>query len=238
MVESGQAPRRFVSYLRVSTDKQGVSGLGLEGQRALVAGYVASVSGRIVLEFREVMTGKKSDRPQLAAALEACRKHRAVLVISVLDRLSRKVAFISNLMESGVPFIVADRPNATPFELHIYASMAEEEGRKIRERTKAALAAAKARGVTLGGVRDNAGDLRPHAKQGATASAAARTEKATVYAMDKLAPVIAELDPDGSMSLGALARALTAKGTPTPGGGKTWQAVQVQRVKARLAEAG
>jgi DNA invertase Pin-like site-specific DNA recombinase len=232
MVTGGQAVQRFVSYLRVSTDKQGASGLGLEAQRDLVARYVASVGGRIAVEFVEVMTGKKSDRPQLAAALAACKKQRAVLVIAVLDRLSRKVAFISGLMESGVSFIVADRPNATPFELHIYASMAEEEGRKISERTKAALAAAKKRGdKKIGGERKNAGDLRPYAKQGGVASAAKRAEKAVIRALD-LAPAIEKLRAAGVSTLAGLAAGLNARGEVAPRGGQ-WSAVQVQRLLAR-----
>jgi DNA invertase Pin-like site-specific DNA recombinase len=111
-------------------------------------------AGDVVLtEFVEVETGKNNERPRLAAAMAACRKHRAKLLIAKLDRLSRKVSFIAPLMESNVKFVACDMPDADPFRLHIEAAIAEEEARKISARTKAALAAAKTRGVVLGGVR-------------------------------------------------------------------------------------
>ncbi len=141
---------RFISYLRVSTGKQERSGLGLEAQRQAVEDYLNGGSWKLLDEFVEVESGKRSDRPELARALAACRKRKATLVIARLDRLGRNVHFISGLMQSGVPFLVCDRPNAKPFELHIYAALAEEETRAISARTKAALQAAKARGVRLG----------------------------------------------------------------------------------------
>lgn len=142
----------FVAYYRVSTDRQGRSGLGLDAQRETVARFVGS--GQLAGEFTEVESGKRDDnRPQLKAALEQCRRRRAVLLIASLDRLARNVHFISGLMESAVPFVAADMPTATPFEIHIRAAMAEEERRKISRRTKDALAAAKARGVKLGNPR-------------------------------------------------------------------------------------
>ena len=144
------ATLRFVAYLRVSTDKQGRSGLGLEAQRAAVAAHVDGTRGQIVSEFVEVESGRRKDRPQLAAALDACRALRAILVIAKLDRLARNVAFVSNLMESGVEFVAADMPTVNRLTIHILAAVAEEEARMISARTKAALAAAKARGVRLG----------------------------------------------------------------------------------------
>ncbi len=144
---------RFVSYFRVSTDKQGASGLGLEAQREAVARHVASAGGRIVARFEEIESGKKDDRPQLAAALAECRARHATLVIAKLDRLARRVSFISALMESGVDFVACDNPHATRLTIHILAAVAEHEREMISARTKAALAAAKARGVKLGNPR-------------------------------------------------------------------------------------
>lgn len=148
-----------VTYLRVSTDRQGQSGLGLEAQRAAVAAYVA---GRPVLgEFVEVESGRKDDRPQLAAALALCRQRRAVLVIAKLGRLARSVAFISNLMASGVEFVAADMPQANRLTVHILAAVAEHEREMIAQRTKAALAAAKARGTRLGNPRPDMAAAAP-----------------------------------------------------------------------------
>ncbi len=143
-------PPRFVAYYRVSTDKQGRSGLGLEAQRAAVAVHIASALGAVAAEFVEVESGRRKDRPQLAAALAAARVHRAILVIAKLDRLARNVHFVSGLMESGVEFVAADLPTVNRLTVHILAAVAEEEARMISARTKAALAAAKARGVRLG----------------------------------------------------------------------------------------
>src|SRR5712671_6423852 len=143
----------FVAYFRVSTDKQGASGLGLEAQREAVARYVAGAAGVIVAEFQEIESGKRNDRPQIAAALAACRLRRATLIIAKLDRLARNVHFISSLMESGVEFVAVDFPQANRLTVHILAAVAEHEATMISARTKAALAAAKARGVKLGGQR-------------------------------------------------------------------------------------
>src|SRR3954452_19020649 len=138
----------FVAYYRVSTDRQGQSGIGLDAQRAAVAGFVGA--RELVAEFTEVESGKRNDRPQLAAALELCRRQRAMLVIAKLDRLARNVAFIANLMEAGVEFTAVDMPSANKLTLHILAAVAEHEREMISARTRAALAAAKARGVRLG----------------------------------------------------------------------------------------
>ncbi|MEP6342274.1 MAG: recombinase family protein [Maricaulaceae bacterium] len=135
------------AYLRVSTQRQGQSGLGLEAQRKAIEHLL---DGQAYEEFIEVESGKKTKRPKLDAAIAYCKKHKTKLVIAKLDRLARNVHFISGLMESGVDFVAADMPNADRFMLHVYAAMAEEEGRRISERTKAALAAAKERGVELG----------------------------------------------------------------------------------------
>src|SRR6266478_1021413 len=134
---------RFVSYYRVSTAQQGASGLGLEAQREAVSRHVAGAAGVIVAEFQEIESGKKNDRPQIAAALAACRLRRATLVIAKLDRLARNVHFISSLLESGVDFVACDNPHATRFTIHILAAVAEHEAQAISQRTRAALAAAK-----------------------------------------------------------------------------------------------
>src|SRR6266436_4972669 len=141
---------RFVAYYRVSTDRQGRSGLGLDAQRYAVMRHVASHDGELIADFCEIESGKRSDRPQLAAAIAAAKKAKATLIIAKLDRLARNVHFISGLMESGVEFVAADMPMANRLTVHILAAVAEHEREAISARTKAALAAAKARGVELG----------------------------------------------------------------------------------------
>src|ERR1700683_5698599 len=146
---------RYIAYYRVSTARQGKSGLGLEAQKQAVQ---AHLNGEKPLsEFTEVESGRRSDRPQLAAALAACRVHRAVLVIAKLDRLARNVAFVSSLMEAGVEFEACDFPQANRLTIHILAAVAEHETRMISDRTRAALSAAKSRGTVLGGFRGRAG---------------------------------------------------------------------------------
>jgi DNA invertase Pin-like site-specific DNA recombinase len=141
-----------VSYLRVSTDKQGITGLGMQAQRDAVLRYVAG-RGEIVAEFVEVESGRKDNRPQFRAALDECRKRRAVLLIARLDRLARDVAFIANLMKSDVEFVAVDMPQANRITIQILAAVAEHEREIISQRTKAALAAAKSRGIRLGNPR-------------------------------------------------------------------------------------
>jgi DNA invertase Pin-like site-specific DNA recombinase len=149
--------KHFISYYRVSTDKQGVSGLGLAAQKEAVGRYLASRSAgaeQPIAEYTEIESGKRhSNRPQLLAALAHCKKLKATLVIARLDRLARNVHFVSGLMETGVPFVAADMPEATPFMLHVYAAVGEQEALAISQRTKVALAAAKARGTALGNPR-------------------------------------------------------------------------------------
>jgi len=138
------------TYYRVSTNRQGESGLGLEAQRATAKSYITSQSAKLLGEFTEIESGRKSNRPKLSEALAACQKYGATLVIAKLDRLARNVHFISGLLEANVRFVAVDMLNADRFMLHVYAAMAEEEARRISERTKAALQAAKHRGVKLG----------------------------------------------------------------------------------------
>jgi DNA invertase Pin-like site-specific DNA recombinase len=215
---------KFVSYLRVSTARQGASGLGLEAQRAAVTDYLNGGDWSLVQEIVEVESGKRNDRPALAAALRLCRKHRATLVIAKLDRLARNVAFISNLMESGVEFVAVDMPQANRFVVHILAAVAEQEAEAISKRTKAALAAAKARGTRLGGRRVSA---ERFAEIGAAARQV-RTEKADKRAADLL-PVIQSIQAKGAQSLRQIAARLNGQNITTPRGGE-WSAVQVQRV--------
>ena len=147
------AKGRFVAYYRVSTEKQGRSGLGLEAQQEAVRTHLNGGNWHLAAEVVEIESGKRNDRPKLAEALRLCRLHGATLIIAKLDRLARNVAFISNLMESGVEFTAVDFPQANRLTVHILAAVAEHEREMISKRTKDALAAAKARGVKLGGVR-------------------------------------------------------------------------------------
>lgn len=141
---------RYISYLRVSTSRQGHSGLGLEAQRQQVQAYVDRNGGDLIEEFVEIESGKVNDRPGLAQAIAECRRQGATLLIAKLDRLARSVAFISSLMEAGTDFVAVDMPSANKLMLHLMAAFAEHERTEISNRTKAALAAAKARGVVLG----------------------------------------------------------------------------------------
>ena len=145
-----EKPLKFVSYYRVSTDKQGRSGLGLEAQFAAVQQHTQRSGGEIIGSFQEVESGKHSDRPALQNALELCKRKKAVLLIAKLDRLSRNLAFIANLIESGVEFVACDNPTASKTLSQMMAVFAEHERDEISKRTKDALQAAKARGVKLG----------------------------------------------------------------------------------------
>jgi len=217
---------RFVSYLRVSTDKQGRSGLGLEAQRAAVAGFLNGGQWELVAEFVEVETGKRADRPVLAQALAACRLHRAVLVIAKLDRLARDAHFLLGLEKAGVEFVAADMPSANRLNVGIMAMVAEEERRMISTRTKAALAAAKARGVKLG----NPDNLKNRAA-GSARGNAVKTARADARTAD-IVLVIEGIRAAGVTSANGIARALNERSIPTARGGR-WQAVQVQLVLVR-----
>ena len=140
----------YVAYYRVSTDRQGQSGLGLDAQRAAVANYMNGGDWTLLDTFTEVESGRKNDRPELAKALELCRRRRATLVIAKLDRLARNVAFIAGLMDANVDLVAVDMPHANRLTLHIMAAMAEHEAAAVSQRTRAALQAAKERGRKLG----------------------------------------------------------------------------------------
>ena len=216
----------LIAYRRVSTQRQGVSGLGLEAQEEAIARH-SSMTGRpVIATYTEVESGRKSDRPELAKALAHARRARAALVIAKLDRLGRNVRFLASLMESGVPFVCCDNPHATPLTLHILAAVAEEETRMISERTRAALAAAKARGVKLG--RDNL-TVEGRAR-GLAQSARARSERAAADHAPIL-PLIRELHAAGS-SQQAIADRLNTEGHLTRTG-KPWHQVAVKRLLDR-----
>jgi DNA invertase Pin-like site-specific DNA recombinase len=217
---------KFVAYFRASTDKQGKSGLGLEAQRKAVLDYLNGGSWKLIEEFVEVESGKHADRPQLAAALAACKKHKARLVIAKLDRLSRNLAFIAAMMESGVEFTAVDNPHANKLTLHILAAVAEHEREMISERTKAALQAAKARGVRLG---------NPQLAKAAKRGVAAVRANARQFAANVL-PIIEEIERTGITSQNAIAAKLNERNVRTARGGK-WTHVQVGAVLRPFADA-
>lgn len=221
----------FVAYFRVSTAKQGGSGLGIDAQRAAVATYLNGGRWKIAAEFVEVESGRKSDRPELEKALAFARLRKLPLVVAKVDRLTRSVAFLSRLLEAGVDVRFADLPQIEgptgKFMLQQMASVAELEAGMISSRTRAALAAAKARGVRLGGDRG----VVPTNETRALATAAIRG-KACAVATD-LEPVIRRLKDDGATSLRDIAKGLNDAGITTPRGGH-WQAIQVQRVLSRI----
>ena len=217
---------QFVTYLRVSTERQGQSGLGLEAQRAAVAAHVLG-RGEVIAEFVEVESGKRADRPELARALAEAKRAGAVLLIAKLDRLARNVAFIANLLESGVEVTAADMPEANRFVLHIMAAVAEQEGRAISERTKAALAAAKARGVKLGwAIPERASEQRQAARKGAAVNVA----RADSHAANVLP--VSEQTRAGGASFRQVAAELNARGIKTARGG-AWHAATVRNILTR-----
>ncbi len=217
---------RFIAYYRVSTKQQGASGLGLEAQREAVRRHLLSVSGAHLIEFIEIESGKRRDRPELEKAVRLCRQTGATLMIAKLDRLARNVAFVSELMDSEIDFIACDNPQANRLTLHILAAVAEDEARRISERTKAALAAAKARGVKLGGDRG----YRPSGKPEAAIDALKlRTEQFT----SSLEPIVAQIQSTGITSMNGIARALNEQGIKTARGG-AWHPSSVHNLVKRL----
>lgn len=222
-----------VCYYRVSTVRQGRSGLGLEAQRNAVTPYLMARGLNAVAEFTEVESGRRSDRPELDRALAAARLHRVPLVVSKVDRLTRSVAFLSRILEAGVDVRFADLPSiegATGrFLLQQMVAVAELEAGMISARTKAALAAAKQRGTVLGGNRGVKPSADAQAK-GAAVNGAQAAQRAT-----DLAPVVAEMRSAGASSLRQLAAGLNARGIPTARGSGGWTAPQVSRVLQRVA---
>ncbi len=221
---------RFVSYLRVSTKRQGRSGLGLEAQRQSVADYLNGGAWTLVGEFVETESGKANDRPQLAAALAACRVHRATLVVAKLDRLSRDAAFLLALRDAGVEFLAVDMPEANRMTVGIMAVIAEQEREMIAARTRAALAAAKRRGTVLG----NPDNLTDKARRkGSKVAAQVRGLEADARAAD-LASIVGPMRDRGA-SLREIAAELTEMEIPTPRGG-AWTADAVRRLLLRMGQ--
>jgi DNA invertase Pin-like site-specific DNA recombinase len=221
---------KFISYLRVSTEKQGVSGLGLEAQRRAIEDYLNGGRWELIKEFVEVESGKRADnRPMLHKALETCKRTGAKLLIAKLDRLSRNVAFIANLLESGVEFVACDFPSANKLTIHILSAMAEYEREMISKRTRSALKIAKERGVRLGNPR---GLTTEAIRNGRTLSLKLRQAKADEYAR-RIYPVIKEYQTEG-MSLNSIARKLTQERELTPRGLSTWTPTTVRNVLLRV----
>ena len=214
--------RPLVAYHRVSTDKQGRSGLGLEAQVAAVGKYVARSGGELLASFEEVETGKHSDRPQLQQALRLCRQKRAILVIAKLDRLSRNLAFIANMMESGVDFVACDMPEANKTMLQIMAVFAEHEREAISRRTKDALQAAKARGQKLGNPRPDIARLND-----------GRVQRSREF-RQRAYPYIKQLR-DGGMTLRQIAEQLNERGIAS-GNKRLWHLEAVRLVLKRHDE--
>jgi len=222
-----------VAYYRVSTARQGRSGLGIEAQRATVARFAENEGFELTAEFVEAVSGKGADaldrRPQLAAALAAGKARKCPVIVAKLDRLSRDVAFIAGLMAQRVPFIVAELgADADPFMLHIYAALAEKERRLISERTKAALAARKAQGAMLGN--------RSNAAEAAALGRKMQTAEAEAFAANVL-PIIAALRASGVRDLRGLAAALNSRGVRTARGGR-WHVSNVKNLVDRLRTSG
>jgi DNA invertase Pin-like site-specific DNA recombinase len=213
------AEQRFVTYYRVSTDRQGRSGLGLDAQREAVGRFLAGRAATVVTEFVEIESGGKEDRPKLKEALAACQRGKATLLIAKLDRLARSVAFIANLMDSNnTDFVACDMPHASRLVIHVMAAFAEHERQIIGERTKAALVSAKARGVRLG----------------ANGAVLARQHKAeaTAYALEVQGAINVALDK-GAHTTRQIADSLNSTGFPSRQGGR-WHPASVARTLRRL----
>lgn len=224
----------FIAYFRVSTERQGKSGLGLDAQREAVRAYLNGGKWAIIEEHTEIESGRNAARPALENALAAARLHRVPLVVAKVDRLTRSVSFLSRVLESGVDVRFSDMPQiegpAGRFMLNQMVAVAELEAGMISARTKAALKAAKARGQVLGG---NRGYVASDAAR--EAGRAAGSARAKGRAAD-LAPVIAKIRAEGITSATGIAKALTERGIPTARGGDVWTTTQVQRVLERLPE--
>ena len=227
----------IIAYYRVSTKQQGDSGLGMEAQKAAVEAYAKQTGARIVASYSEVESGKLAERPQLLKALAHAKRSKATLVVAKLDRLARNVAFLSALMRAGVDFIACDNAHANKLTIHILAAVAEDEAERISARTKAALTAAKARGVKLGSARPGHWEGREEARKSGLARgrivAAKVVSQAAVEAYADLRPSMIDMRANG-MTLTGIAEKLNAEGHTTRRG-KPWNPVQVSRVLERIA---
>lgn len=211
---------KYIAYYRVSTQKQGESGLGLEAQQAAVNTYVETNAGMLLETFQEVESGKRKNRPELNKAIQACKKQKATLVVAKLDRLARNVAFISSLMESKVDFIACDQPHANKFTIHILAAVAEFEREMISKRTKEGLKAAKRRGVKLG----------VHGKE--VLSKRNRAD-ANDFAR-KMIPVINRLRSQGYKTIMALTEEMNKRGIDTYTGSGKWHISSTHKLLNRI----
>jgi DNA invertase Pin-like site-specific DNA recombinase len=226
--------KKAVAYYRVSTRKQGASGLGLEAQRASVEAFCEARGFTLIAPpFEEIESGKRNDRPELIKAIERCKITGATLVVAKLDRLSRNVAFLATLQDSSVRFIAVDMPEANELTVHIMAAVAQAERKAISSRTKEALAAAKARGTKLGNPNGAAAFVR--AGRGHALGTAAIQEKAKIHA-ERLRPIIEQMRAKGHTSLCSLAKALNREGVLTPRGVQ-WYPSSVRNLLARLKTA-
>ena len=221
---------KIIAYHRVSTAKQGASGLGLEAQMAAIADYAARVGAGVIKSFTEIESGKHNQRPELDKALHLAAVTGATLVIAKLDRLSRNAAFLMTLKDSGVRFVAADMPDANDFTVGIMALVAQQEREAISKRTKEALAAAKRRGVTLG--NPNGAAALKRARKGNRAGVAAIQKKADQHA-ERLRPVIDHLTTDGLTTLRQIAAELNERGILTPRHGR-WHTSTVRNLLTRL----
>jgi len=224
------AEGKFVSYLRVSTDKQGRSGLGLEAQRDAVSRYLNGGRWKLVAEYVEVESGKRNSRPQLQAAISHAKATGAKLVIARLDRLARNLHFVSSLQERGVDFVAADMPDANRLTIHIIAAVAEAVGRTISENTKTALAAAKARGVKLGNP-NGARALR--GKQVGNADAVAKLKADAAQHAADLRGIVDDIRRSGITTVRGIADELHSRGIQAPRG-DTWHPTAVSRLLSRM----
>ena len=225
--------RRFVAYYRVSTDRQGASGLGLDAQRKAVLDYLNGGACDLIAEHTEIESGKRADRPELQKALDVCRRQRATLVIAKLDRLSRNVAFVATIMDSGISFVACDNPHANELTIHILAAVAQHERKMISERTRAALEIAKGR-IAKTGQRNHPNVKRlgnPTPREAAERATAAAQAAADRFAANVL-PIIRELQASGHASANAIAAELNNRKVNTARGGR-WSHVQVAAVIAR-----
>lgn len=231
LVADAIAAAPLVAYYRVSTRQQGQSGLGLDAQKAAVAAHVTATGSSLAFEYIEIESGKRVQRPQLAAALLACRTAGAILVIAKLDRLARNVAFLSALMDGDVEFRALDLPGASRFHLHIMAAVAEQEALAISERTTAALKAAKARGTVLG---------HPANLTDASRRASIVARRAVVTRRNTLTLPLIRAWRNARWTLQQIADELSMLKVALPRGGSQWQPAQVRRVlaAARLVRGG
>ena len=221
----------FVSYLRVSTQKQGQSGLGLEAQRKAVSDYLNYGDWNVIEELVEIESGKNNRRPKLMEAIDLCKASGATLLVAKIDRLARDAAFLLNLKDAGIEFIAADMPEANRLTIGIMALVAEQEREIISKRTKDALAAAKAKGVQLGAYRDGKFVGRIGTTEDAKRASDARTALYRSRSVEKW-PMLQKVDPEGTLSLRSVADSLNLMNVPTVSGKGSWSANSVKRLKA------